>query len=110
IVFNEIMYAPLFANAGYVELLNTSVSNAFDMSGWRLNGVGLIFPAGTVIEPGQYLVVAKDRTAFSDTYGPSIPVAAEYPGNLDHGGETLTLIKPGVTPDLDTIIDQVTYD
>ena len=110
IVFNEIMYAPLFANAGYVELYNTSSSNAFDMSGWRLNGVGLTFSAGTVIEPGQFLVVAQDRTAFADTYGPAIPVAAEYPGNLDRGGETLTLIKPGATPDLDRIIDQVTYD
>ncbi|MEY2410059.1 MAG: hypothetical protein QOF48_2729 [Verrucomicrobiota bacterium] len=110
LVINEIMYNPLYANASFVEIFNSSPSNAFELSGWRLDGTGLSFPAGTVIEPGQYLIAAKDRTAFADTYGPAIPVAAEFPGSLDRGGETLTLVKPGVSPAPDVIIDQVTYD
>src|SRR5207248_4173013 len=40
----------------------------------------------------------------------SIAVLDEFPGGLDNGGETLTLIKPGATPAQDQIIDQVTYD
>lgn len=107
IAINEIMYNPQFANAGYVELFNNSVSNAFDLSGWRLNGVDLDFLNGTVLEPQQYMILAKDRTVFADTYGPSIPVTAEFPGNLDNGGETLTLLTSGVNP---AIIDQVTFD
>jgi hypothetical protein len=110
IVLNEVMYNPVFANASYVEIYNTSPSNAFDMSGWRLNGVDLTFANGTVLEPGQFLIAAKDRQVFADTYGPSIPVAADFPGSLDNGGETLTLLKPGPTPAEDAIVDQLTYD
>ena len=110
LAINEIMYNPVFANASYVEIYNGSPSNAFDLSLWRLDGVGLIFPAGTIIEPGQFLIVASDRQVFADTYGAAIPVAAEFPGSLDNGGETLTLVKPGATPAQDQIIDQVTYD
>ncbi len=107
VVINEIMYSPLFSSAGFVEIHNTSVSNAFDMSGWRLEGAGLTFPLGTVIEPGQFMIVAQERTVFGETYGVGIPVTSEFPGGLDNGGETLTLIKPG-TPEV--VIDQVTYD
>jgi hypothetical protein len=107
VVLNEIMYHPPFAGADYIELLNTSLSNAFDLSGCRLEGVDLTFPNGTVIEPQQYLVLASDRSVFGETYGTAIPVAAEFPGTLDNGGETLTLLSAGPNP---VILDQVTYD
>lgn len=110
IVINEIMYHPLFANASYVEIHNTSASNAFDLSGWRLDGAGFIFPSGSVIEPGTFKLVVQDATVFAETYGPSLAILGEMSGKLDDGGETLTLIKPGATPALDSVIDQVTYD
>lgn len=110
IVINEIMYHPLLPNAAYVELHNTSVSNAFDLSGWRLNGVDFTFPNGSVIEPGQFRLVVEDATVFAETYGPSLAILGEFPGSLDRGGETLTLVKPGLTPAQDVIIDQVTFD
>jgi hypothetical protein len=110
IVINEIMYNPVFANASYVEIYNSSASNAFDMSGWQLNGIDFLFANGTVIEPGAYMMLAKDRDVFAATYGASIPVLAEFPGSLDNGGETLTLLKPAIRPAPDLIIDQVTYD
>src|SRR6185369_7467940 len=31
-------------------------------------------------------------------------------GQLDNGGETLKLVKPGITPDQDATIDEVSYD
>src|SRR5205807_7230735 len=68
------------------------------------------FPDGTIIEPGVYLILAKDRNVFASVYGASIPVLDEFSGSLGKGGETLTLIKPGATPAQDQIIDQVTYD
>src|SRR5882672_1969285 len=103
IVINEIMYHPVFANAGYVEIYNTSVSNAFDLSGWRLSGIDFTFPDGTLIEPGAYKLLVKDRTVFAATYGVSSAVIGEFSGSLDHGGETLTLVQPGATPAQDVI-------
>lgn len=110
IVINEIMYNPVFANAGYVEIFNRSVSNAFDLSGWRLDGIDFDFPNGAIIEPGNYKLLVKEQAAFVNAYGPSAAILGEFPGNLDNGGETLTLRKPGLTPAQDLIIDQVTFD
>jgi hypothetical protein len=110
LVLNEIMYNPLFAGAGYVEILNTSAANAFDLSGWRLNGAGFTFPNGAIIEPGGYKLVVEDAYLFAATYGPSTAVVGQFSGNLDDGGETLSLIKPGATSVEDVVIDQVTYD
>jgi hypothetical protein len=110
LVINEIMYHPVVGNADFVELHNTSPSNAFDLSNWRLDGVDFDFPQGTIAEPNSYLVVVKDRFVFAATYGATIPVVGEFNGNLDNGGETLKLIERGVTPEQDRLIDQVTYD
>ena len=110
VVINEIMYNPVMANASYVEIYNSSASNAFDLSGWRLDGVDFTFPSGTVIDPGAFLVLAKDKAAFATSYGSSISVLGEFLGSLANGGETLTLIQPGATSAQDVVIDQVTYD
>src|SRR5205823_9550732 len=85
LVINEIMYNPVFANAGYVEILNTSAGNAFDLSGWRLSGAGTVFSSGTIIEPGAYMILAKDPMVFAITYGASIPVQGQLGGDLEPG-------------------------
>lgn len=110
IVINEIMYHPLFSGASFVEIHNTSASNAFDLSGWRLDGAGFVFPDGSVLEPGAFKLIVEDATLFAETFGPSLAILGEMSGQLDKGGETLTLVKPGATPELDVIVDQVTYD
>src|SRR5688572_31058473 len=46
----------------------------------------------------------------SNAYGLSGAILGEFRGNLDNGGETLTLIKRGLSPQQDVLIDQVTYD
>jgi len=109
IVINEIMYNPAYPEASYVELHNTSTNYSFDLSGWQLNGIGFTFPQGVFITNQQYLVLAKNRQAFAAAYGSSIPVFAEFDGQLDDGGETLTLLRP-TTSGTPTIIDRVTYD
>ncbi|HUL51167.1 MAG TPA: lamin tail domain-containing protein, partial [Candidatus Nitrosotalea sp.] len=110
LVINEIMYHPAVPNASFVEIYNTSSANAFDLSGWRLSGADFTFPAGAVIPAGGFLVIAEDRIAFAAAYGGSIPVVGEFSGKLSNGGETLRLIQPGVTPDLDVVVDEVRYD
>ncbi|HKX62562.1 MAG TPA: lamin tail domain-containing protein [Verrucomicrobiae bacterium] len=110
IAINEIMYHPAKANAAYVELFNTSLANAFDLSGWRLDGIDFDFPNGTVLEPGAYLLAVENQAGFVDAYGPSTVISGVFNGRFDHGGETLTLLRPDSIPDSMVPVDQVTYD
>ena len=110
LVFNEIMYNPLVPDTSFVELHNTSTSNAFDLSNWRISGLNCTIPAGTVLEPGGLLVFVKNREEFARFYGAAIPIAGVFDGSFDKGGETLKLIRPGASADLDEVIDKVTYD
>jgi hypothetical protein len=110
LIFNEIMYHPATPGASFVELFNTSVNEAFDLSGWRLDGVSYTFPGGTIIPTRGFLVVAEDRLGFAAAYGATIPIAGTFNGKLDNGGETLRLIKPGTTPAEDLVVTEVRYD
>ncbi len=110
VVFNEIMYNPVMSGAEFVEIYNTSTTT-FDISGWQINGLDFEFANGTILEPGAFLVVAKDRDTFAAAYSSTNNrVVGEFAGELDGGGETLTLIKPGTPPATDLVVDVVTYD
>ncbi|HTH46518.1 MAG TPA: lamin tail domain-containing protein [Candidatus Limnocylindria bacterium] len=111
VVINEIHYNPAEAGASFVELFNNSTSTLFDLSGDRLEGVGYTFPDGSLVPPGGFLVLVKDRVSFGAAYGSTIPVFDQFSGSLDNGGETLRLIQPlgqGGTNDL--VISDVRYD
>ena len=111
VVLNEIMYGPPVTNAGYVELYNASTNFSFDMSGWRVNGLGYTFPAGSSLSPRSYLVLAKDQTAFAAAYGASPPPFDQYSGNLDPQGETLTLFRPDpAQTNQEVVVDRVRYE
>ncbi len=110
LVINEIMYHPLVANAEYIEIFNRSTNVTFDLSGYRINGVDFTFSPATVIGPRGFLVVAKDRTVFAATYGSGIAVAGEFNGRLDPDGETISLMRPGVAPAQEVIVNQVKYE
>ncbi len=94
IVINEIMALPAVPNADFIELFNRSTTNTFDLSGWQLNGLGYTFPPGATIGANSFLVLAANRTAFAAAYGATNLVFDTYPGSLQPGGETLTLIQP----------------
>ena len=110
LAINEIMYNPLAADASFVEIFNSSTKTTFDLSDWRLDGIGYLFPPGTLIAPTNYLVVVKDKLAFAATFGGNIPVLGEFSGALQNDGETLSLVKPGATPAEDVVIDRVKYN
>lgn len=110
VVINEIMFNPLAADAEYVELFNTSTTNAFDLSGWTFNGLGYTFPNGVIISPRGFLVLAKNRAAFSAAYGANIAILDEFGGNLQADGETLSLLKPGLPAGTFTTVDRVRYE
>jgi hypothetical protein len=98
IVINEIMYAPSVANAQFVELYNNSTNTSFDLSGWQFQGLGYTFPAGSVIGPTNYLVLAANGAAFAAAYGATNPPFDIFGGNLQGNGETLTLNMASNTP------------
>jgi len=110
LVINEIMYNPIVPDTSYVEILNTSTNYAFDLSFWRLDGADFTFWPGSVIAPGGFAVVARDRVAFAAAYGGTNTLYGEFDGKLENNGETLRLVKPGPTPAEDLIVDEVRYD
>jgi hypothetical protein len=113
VVINEIMYNPATPGAGFIEILNASPTFAFDLSGWRVNGLDFTFPPGTIMTNRQFLVLAQNRTAFAQAYGASNAVFAEYSGTLDLDGETLSLLAPSQPSTLNSQlleIDRVRYE
>lgn len=110
VAINEIQYDPALPNASFVEVHNTSTTTPFDLSGFRLDGVGYTFPSGSILSAGGFLVLAGDAAGFAAAYGTSVPVSGEFPGNLDNDGERLALIRPdpaGETNEL--VVDEVRY-
>src|SRR5439155_17021644 len=77
----------------FLELKNTG-GTAFDLSGLTFtSGISFTFTNGTFLAPGQFFVLARNRTQFATRY-PGMAVNGVYSGRLDNGGETLTLSRP----------------
>ncbi|MBP7274869.1 MAG: lamin tail domain-containing protein [Kiritimatiellae bacterium] len=106
IVINEIMYHPRQEDEEgfeFIELWNASGQH-YDLSGWLLDGVNFLFPPGTTLAPGAFLVVCADQDAVADAYGIS-NVLGNWPGQLQNGGERIELLtSEGV------VVDRVRYD
>lgn len=110
LVINEMMYHAGVPGAEYIELFNASSNTTFDLSGWQVNGLSYTFPPGSIMLPRTFLVLAKNRSVFASTYGNAIAVFDEFGGDFQNDGETISLIKPGATPELDLIVDRVRYE
>ena len=62
----EILPTPsLIGGASWIELYNASLTTAFDLSGWRIEGLNYTIPAGTTLAAKGRLVVPSDRFAFT---------------------------------------------
>ena len=99
IMVSEVMYHPRpisnlepeEAETGeFIELLNTG-SQTVDLSGFHFDrGITYRFPDGTRIQPGEFLVIARNPVALisesplSDALGP-------YLGSLSNSSETIRL-------------------
>jgi len=137
IVINEIMYHPRDPNLGspytddddfeYVELQNITVSTVtlqeYDNElqidvGWRFTdedeAIDFVFPLGTTIPPGGYLVLVKDEGAFSYRYTApgGVQILEWGDGKCNNGGEKINLQMPGDMVDSHRYyirIDRVNY-
>lgn len=97
IVINEIMYHSLQVKQNWLELFNRGTA-AVDLSGWALaKAVDYTFPAGTVMNPGEYLVIAEDANVLHAAY-PDIRILGNYTNTLPHGSGRIVLLDTGKNP------------
>ncbi len=75
----------------FIELVNTGAS-ALDLGGARFEeGIDFTFPAGYSLPAGARCLVVASQAAFEARYGTGRPIAGEFEGNLDNGGERLRI-------------------
>ena len=96
LIVSEIMYdPPEFAGVEglafeFLELKNVGTAT-LDLSGLSFTaGINFTFPAGTLLPPGAFFLLARDAAGMALKY-PGVVVNGIYTGRLDNAGETLTL-------------------
>lgn len=108
IVINEINYnAPASFDPGdWVELHNGSTA-LVDLSGWRFedSANSWTLPLGTVLAPGQFLVLAEDLVEFQQHHPQVSAVLGDLGFGLSGSGEKLSLYDAA-----GTLLDTVDYD
>lgn len=96
----EIMYHPTNPDAEFIELKNVGGESINLINSAFTEGIHFEFP-NLVLAPNEFVVLVSDTAAFESVYGVSVPVAGEYVGNLDNGGERIRLEDPTGTTILD---------
>jgi len=94
LVVSEIMYHP--SDAGeqleFIELYNNRAVFE-DLTGYAfMDGIQYVFEAETILNAGEYLVLARDPAALEQTYGIT-GVKGPYSGRLDNDGERIELLN-----------------
>jgi|GEM_PF-593329 len=107
IIFSELMYHPPRGLGEYIELYNRGTQSV-DMANWRIDGINFTFDQGSIIEPGQYAVVAENLAWYAYLYTNAETVIGVYNGTLANEGEHLRLLQPAGTQSWN-VINEVTY-
>ena len=96
-VLNEIMFHPLGTPVEnpaqeWIEILNPDAV-VVNVGNWKLSkGVAFTIPANTMIQPGQFLVIAANLAAFSAAHpGFAGQVVGGWTGSLSGSGEQIQL-------------------
>ncbi len=85
---SEIMYHPLDPNTEFIELTNVGVETINLNLVKFTDGVEFTFPS-IELAPAEYALVVEDPNAFEARYGPGLPIAGTYSGNLRNAGEEI---------------------
>jgi hypothetical protein len=99
LVVSELMYSPLPDPEGiiattdfeFIELANVSTATVNLGGAYLTNAVQFVFPAGTAIPAGGFLIVPAKRSAFQARYGTAITATAGFAGKLSDQGDTVEL-------------------
>lgn len=119
VVITEIMYNTEAVNMGdeYIELHNITGSSVTlqdsvstetspgvfrtDVIPWQFSdGIDFVFPTGTTIPAGGFVIIAADPAAFTGYYG-TMPIGVNVIGPfqngtaLSNGGEQVQIVRPG---------------
>ncbi len=88
----EIMYHPASdPNSEFIELQNIG-SEVINLNMVEfVNGMDFVF-GDVLLEPGEHVVVVRDKTAFEAARGVGIRIAGEFTGGISNGGERLVLV------------------
>lgn len=87
---SEIMPSPLAPDTDFIELTNIG-SDPINLDRVRLSeAIDFIMPAMTLM-PNDFVLVVEDIEAFETLYGPSLPIAGQYKGQLDNSSERIVL-------------------
>ena len=93
VIINEIHYDPVerTVNEEFVELYNAGAAEV-DLSGWYFSsGLPYVFPDGTTLASGEYIVVAAEPAVIHRVFGEDLRVLGPVDGRLDNDGESLDL-------------------
>jgi hypothetical protein len=111
VVINELMFHPptRAEDDEWIEIYNDGLLSR-DLGGWAFtDGIGFVFPEGTEIKAGGFLVIAKDRAktlANHPGLNPAL-VLGDYAGSLSDGGEQVILSR--LEDGLLVVEDELTY-
>lgn len=109
IVINEILFRPgtTFPEnplREYVELYNRGTTSV-NIGGWQFtSGISYTIPAGRVLAPNSYLVVASNVAAFQANFPAVTNVIGGWTGTLSNSAEKIELSNA-----LGVVQDEVTY-
>lgn len=103
LLITEIMYHPPDAgevdgnDLEFLELKNAG-AESLDLSGVHFtSGMQFAFPHGTIMTPGEILVLVSNPTTFAAKH-PLVAFAGNYSGRLSNSGEKLTLADAAGRP------------
>ena len=77
----------------FIELKNTGSTPINLSQAFFVDGLSYTFPDGTIVDPGSFIVLASNRQEFNVRY--EFFPFGEYTGQLNNGGETITLVTLG---------------
>ena len=87
----------------WIELYNRG-TDPVDLSAWRMDrGIRYEFTPGTVMQPGDYLVIAGNSQWLAGQY-PDIQIVGDFAGKLSNRGERIQLVDAQGNP-----VDDVQY-
>lgn len=107
LLVTEIHYNPPGDDSAEFLEFHNAGTNLLDLSGVVLtNAVRFVFPPGSALAPGQFLVAVEDTNAFraryqdpaSPWYHDGIAVAGQWAGSLANEGETVDVAASNGTP------------